>query len=47
VKDNNKDLAVQNQKQSVLNAEKNISRQQEDGKVGLEEDRPILLESSM
>jgi len=47
VKDNNKDLAVQNQKQSVLNAEKNISRQQEDRKVGLEEDRPILLESSM
>jgi len=47
VKDNNKDVAVQNQKQSALNGEKNISRQQEERKVGLEEDRPILPESSM
>lgn len=47
VKDNNKDVAVQNQKQSALNAEKNISRQQEDRKVGLEEDRLILPESSI
>jgi len=47
VKDNNKEVAVQNQKQSALNAEKNISRQQEERKVGLEENRQILPESSM